>query len=513
MKENKNDIVNNIATKLNNYNDDTATSVLEYFYNNTLTFNINQWKELWCLLVQSENESMKFVFLWECLMHDMQNDKLEYYTQLLCQSEKLTWDQKYYLGWQIDTLLFNYCNLGTDKITESLYKNYHAALHSFMSHLNNLTFIKDRNEELVFVTTQQFLNLTHGPTKTTLDRALVLKRKLGKNVVIINTAELMGTKSVNLITSVYPNYYDEYLNIDMYEYCGEQFLFVQFDNNMPNIYNSQEFIEFVRKNRSYYIVNIGVESLLIDACSKIVPVVDITLGPSDISKTEATALVIGRDIKPSDNKFLNMVGKSTDYIIKGRFTSSLKSQEHSYTREKFNIPENCFVMTVVGGRLANEMDNKFIDMIDECLLQGAYLCIMGNMDNYEVICQKDDVFRNHSTYLGMQNDVLAILDLCDLYVNPKRKGGGTSVIEAMYKSIPAISINYGDVALGAGGVFCVDTYEEMKQCIMKYMTDREFYDDMSMKAKARADYMLDSDSAFVDIINEFCDRFVCNYAN
>ena len=504
------DSIKNIVITLENYTDINSQKYLSDFSINTIHFSLEQWDELWNQLKESSNESMKIIFLWECLNHDLKNEKLEYYTQLLYNTTSLSWAQKYFIEYQIESLLFNNSNLGTKHITELLYMNYHNILHSFMSNLNNLTVINNRNNDLIFITIQQFLSLNHGPTKTILDRALILKTEFNKNIVIINTAEFLGTPCINLLTCVQANYNEQYLNIDSYEYGGETFPFVQFDNNMPNIYNSQEFINFVRHNKPAYIINIGSESLLMDACSKIVPVLDITTVPSDIAKTEATALAIGRDIKPDDEHLLNLIEKSTDYIIKGRFTSSLKPQTCSYTRKDFNLPTDRFIIAIVGGRLTNEVDQQFINMIDICFSYGAHLCIIGNMETYDKICEEDNIFKNHSTYLGFQKDILAILEICDLYVNPKRKGGGTSVIEAMYKSLPAISINYGDVALGAGEDFCVNNYAEMSETITKYITDKSFYNEMSIKAKSRADYMLDSKSAFVDIVNEFCTRFVDN---
>ena len=67
----------------------------------------------------------------------------------------------------------------------------------------------------------------------------------------------------------------------------------------------------------------------------------------------------------------------------------------------------------------------------------------------------------------MQNDLSTIYKVCDLYINPLRRGGGTSAVEAMYNKLPVVSINYGDVALNTGDEFCVSSYVEMEQTILK----------------------------------------------
>ena len=501
-----------IIEKLERYCPDNADDIMRFFQKTASTFTLEQWRELWEKLLSSDNEYMKMVFLWECMVKDLTTDKLEKYTEALLYTKAFNWEQKYYMHWQVVRLLFGKSSLGNDKINEMIYENYHNILHEFMNELDGLSLVNDRDDSLVLVTVQQFLDMQHGPTKTTLDRASVISRKLGKNVMIVNTAELYGGRNPGIRSVYIGGYCSELSNVETYAYDDITFPFIQFDDNMPNVFNAQEFINFVRKYKPSYIVNIGDCSLLIDACSKVVPVIDINTVPSGLGMSESTAIVIGRELKDSDSRFLEKLGKTTDYIIRGRFTSSLKEQTHTYTRSELGIPEERFVIAVVGGRLRDELDNEFLDMLEEILNDGALLCIIGNMENYYEVCEKRDVIRKNSIYLGMQDDVLAIFENCDLYVNPKRKGGGTSVIEAMSKGIPAVTLDYGDVALGAGKDFCVKTYEEMKSVISEYISNEKLYNQMSLKARERAEYMLDSDTAFTEILGEFEKRYLakCN---
>lgn len=43
----------------------------------------------------------------------------------------------------------------------------------------------------------------------------------------------------------------------------------------------------------------------------------------------------------------------------------------------------------------------------------------------------------------------------------------------------------------------------MQREIIRYMHDEEYYSQMSQKARERAEYMLDSQSAFSELIGEF----------
>lgn len=489
-----------------NYTEEKYIEEIISFARLSADFQEEEWDFLWDELQKVTNDRARLVFGMECLNAVPDNGKYEAQLELLYQTDALDWSEKYYLWGQIGSQLFTSSQINSEKISELRFAIYHQISQTFLAQLPPMKKIENRNEQLVLVTVQQFLTLTHGPTKTTLDRAEVLKKHMGKQVVIINTAEMGGGKLVGLLHRTCPNYMSERCEDTSLEYNGDIYPYMQFDQNMPNIENTMELIEFIQKYKPAYIVNIGGSSLAVDACSQLVPTININTVPSGITSIETTMQVIGRKLQEQDEHLLKMLGKTAEDVIVGRFTWSLKKQSITYTREELGIGKDLFLIAVIGGRLTKELDDEFRKMIDEILMQGAVLVIIGKYEQYEEVCQIDPVFASHTLNLGVQSDVLAILDFCDLYVNPKRTGGGTSVIEAMYKCLPAVTLNYGDVALGAGEEFCVDNYEEMKKQILRYMSDKEYYRLMSDKAKKRADYMLDSTGAFMDIMQQFQQR-------
>ena len=104
--------------------------------------------------------------------------------------------------------------------------------------------------------------------------------------------------------------------------------------------------------------------------------------------------------------------------------------------------------------------------------------------------------------MGFTDDILSRLELCDLYVAPKRVGGGTSVVEAMFKGLPVVVLNHGDMAVNAGEEFCVNDYKDMQKKILEYYANPEYYKEMSQKAVKRAEQVLDSETEFVKAIKE-----------
>lgn len=502
-------LVKQFMEKLTDYSLDKCTEYMSEYLSFRNDLSESDWEWFWNQIQTMGNDRAKLVFGHDCLCHVQKGEIFEAYLLLLKNTDVIDWDHKYYLLWQVTGIMFGKTVTDAPNIKKYSFEIYHQVLQTYKGLLDDLTWLgkEERNEKLVFVLVEQFLNDTHGPTKTTMDRARVLHEKLGKSVMIVNTAEQYGGKPMELPAPLRANYFDSLLQQETIVYENSEYPFIQFANNMPNVMNGNEFIQFVRKYKPGFIVNIGGESLLADACAELVPVLNINTVPSEIAETEATAQMTGKAITEEDIQLLEYIGKTKADVIQGRFTSSLKQQSHTYTKQSLGIPENRMILTVIGGRLTSEVDDRFCSMIEPVLEAGAFLVVIGVMDTYASMCEKHKVFQENSLYLGMQEDVQAVLDCCDLYVNPDRTGGGTSVIEAMYKKLPAISLNHGDVALGAGLDFCVENYEQMTEELRHYMSDELFYKEMSEKAKKRADYMLDSDTAFQEIINGFYKRF------
>lgn len=95
------------------------------------------------------------------------------------------------------------------------------------------------------------------------------------------------------------------------------------------------------------------------------------------------------------------------------------------------------------------------------------------------------------------------MEVCDLYVNPHRNGGGTSGVWALIQGKPVVTTPYGDVAANVGEEFWTESYETMSVLIQRYKNDADFYRMMSEKAKARAQILTDAENEFVHVIEEF----------
>ncbi|EXX88240.1 hypothetical protein BG53_00910 [Paenibacillus darwinianus] len=210
--------------------------------------------------------------------------------------------------------------------------------------------------------------------------------------------------------------------------------------------------------------------------------------------------IIGRGRTAKDVQFLQQLGIDGDSIIESVFTFDFKPQENRYTRAQLNLPENKFLIAVIGARLNDEVTPAFLDVFEQLYKLGAHLVFIGGFDKHAEYAAKNSVFAEHSTALGFQSDVLAIMELCDLYANPQRTGGGSSAAEALYKGVPVVTLDSGDVSVAAGGDFHVHSYEEMTHMIKRYIQEDRFYETMSGKARERAELLMSTERQFSEVV-------------
>ena len=144
------------------------------------------------------------------------------------------------------------------------------------------------------------------------------------------------------------------------------------------------------------------------------------------------------------------------------------------------------------------------------MTEDMHIAFIGNFSKYNECINKFSCLKEHSTNVGFCADILSRLELCDLYVNPIRAGGGTSGVEALYKGVPVVTVAYGDVYINVGNDFCVKDYNQMQDKIRQYYEDKEYYTYMSKKAEERVAVLLDTETEFVRILNEFCERKLAN---
>lgn len=425
--------------------------------------------------------------------------------KVILESEKLSWDTLYFLYGQINRIVFMNPELEQEDTLlykwKILEKSLMECKKSITQDLSPIPW-EERNQNMVIMIVEQFLNPTHGPTKTVLDRSYVVKKELGKQVLIINTAEMMSLQGyVPFEGTSYASYLPELSESDCCQWKGEEFSYFQCEQDMPNLPVLEMLLQTVRRLKPGMVICVGGGSLFAGLVNDMIPVLTVGTTQSGLYATMADYQVVNSALNPMNQAVVGRMDRGKEHVIEGRFTFSLKQQQEHVTRAELGLSESAFLLALVGGRLNEEMSDEFLQMLDDVVgeeIQAVFIGIEG------LACsQKYKQLQRYSYCLGFCSDVLSRLELCDLYVNPIRKGGATSAVEALYKKKPIITTGFGDVSGVAEDLFVCKDITEMKEKILRYSRDSEFYASQSALAEKQAEKYMDSTHEFTRIIKEY----------
>ena len=438
------------------------------------------------------------IFLLSFLFSSQNNksDILKEIILLTNKSSELTFEEKYFLLYQCVRINFTSNQPNGFEISEAIRELYSNIYNLLQSHLisENLFIPKEqRNQNLIFFFTGQFLSLNHAPTKTALDRCYHLIKTLEKEVILINTREVLTKNGfIPFYNCIGGNVIDNYNTTNSINYKDITLPYYQPQQAMPNLSDILNILQIVQEYKPYMILNIGSYNLTADLCSNLVPSASIATVFSSIPTSMSQFLVTGQVPNNTQLEIQSKYGIQKEQIIHSQFTFDLKEQTHQFTKKELNLPENKFLGVIIGARLDDEIDDVFIQMLLKSIDIGLHVVFIGKFSSYEQYCSSFETLKINSTNLGFQDDVLAITELCDIYLNPKRSGGGSSVLEALVKGKPAITLKQGDVYVNATDEFAVDSYEEMTNQLKRYMTDKHFYEEKSKKALLRSSELMDT---------------------
>ena len=112
-------------------------------------------------------------------------------------------------------------------------------------------------------------------------------------------------------------------------------------------------------------------------------------------------------------------------------------------RSDFGIADDAVIWISVGARLNQEITanwaSEISKLLDHC---GKVHWLLVGIDSLPAKLNGTSSERIH--VLGYRTDVVALLDIADIYLNPPRIGGGFSVAEAMGQGLPVVSFTNSD---------------------------------------------------------------------
>ena len=417
--------------------------------------------------------------------------------------DTMTKENRYYAYRQLIRYKFLHQEANTPEANDLLDDLFDRVLNEYETYLMPLCKRipqKERSNDFVIVLTTQMLGMTHAPTKILMDRCYVLQKTLNKKIFIINTADVLSTYGqIPWYNSSIGGYIEELSSVDSIKYKDTTFSYFQCPREMPNADIIGEILKLVSDEKPEYIIAIGENSITACLCSHIVPVLTLTLTSTARIGVRTTFQATGK-ITNEDMTWLQKHNFPSEHFIKGVNTYAIPMQKNKYSRKDLNLPETDFICITVGYRLDAEVDDDFLEMIQKLAANDIYTVLIGDFNRFNDVCEKYSILKKYLIPLGFQKDLLAVYECCDVYINPRRIGGGTSAIEALSKSLPVLTLNYGDVSGVVGNDFCYDSYNDMYDEILKLAGNTSYLKSRKEKALERANQLTDSAKEFPELL-------------
>lgn len=302
----------------------------------------------------------------------------------------------------------------------------------------------------VVIVTNQFLSAEHQPSRDLLLLAVRLQRDLGRTVLVLNT-NMMPDRYYSAFVPPFAAAVEDRLSGEQTIRCdGERIRMLS--STAPGVTADKlsGFLSAVEAFDPDLVIGFGGSVIVADLLGSAYPVMCV---PTTSGRTMSLADIVlgyGDHAPPADGSRLARSWRPS------RFTLSVHRTGDTATRAQFSLLEGEFVCVVVGNRLDAEADGTFLELLGRILdaVPQALVLFAGGVERLPGrLAANRHAGRLRS--LGHVDRMEALISVCDLFVNPRRTGGGGGAAQAMAGGLPVLSFEVGDVASVAGPSFVV----------------------------------------------------------
>lgn len=403
--------------------------------------------------------------------------------------------------WSIKRLLFiGKLNFNIDEIVYFRYF-YKSIVDETAMKVNIQNSNEVVNRDRVIILTGQFLGLLHAPTRNVLDYAKELT-KLGKEVFIINSRDVISEHNIHFYNGFIGNYVESYNNIQSINFEKYNFKFFQTDSGITNLTNIQQILNLIDDYNPELIISVGDSNLTADINSGSRTLITIPCG-GILPMYPKGYWAVPRKPIPSDDEIFRLTNMDKECVFPIYYSFMKKDKEKKIRRADFNISDEVYIIVVVGNRLNEEIDDKFIRKLEKILLRNSLLHVVfiGDFSNYSALIDTNTILKRQSTSLGFQENIQSIYSICNFYMNPRRQGGATSAAEAMLEGLPIISEPYGDVYNQLWLETSFDNTEDVISYIQHCITDETYYSSEKEKIRKHGEKFFNTRQLLISLIN------------
>lgn len=361
------------------------------------------------------------------------------------------------------------------KINREIYHNNIIKIKNRLECANEYIALDRRNEKKIVIVCRQLLNELHAPTLIIVNMCKWLE-KLGYEMYIV--INYMGEMQAELSDVCYGTLIDNNIskNTDLinYEISDINLKVYNLVFHKDNFYTlAQQSVELIRKLNPKFIISVGGDNLIADLVNKVTTVCSMSCTSNPV--------ITGSNIHI--NAFmrneLDTYGKYFDdkeAVFNVPIVYEKNEKINKKNKEEYGISKDTFVILIVGNRLDSEISDEFLSIMDNIYEKNRKIqyVFIGECSLLEKKIKCGEYKFNY-LFIGYVTDLVNVMSIGDLYMNPPRMGGGTSATMALRNEIPIITLENCDVALRGKEFTCKSVSEYI------YLVDKYIHDDMFMK--------------------------------
>ncbi len=296
----------------------------------------------------------------------------------------------------------------------------------------------------------QFIMPPHQPTSDAIAKYALLRDRFGFDVAILNTAERPEQYTLPIVGPAGTTRLKE---LQGFQETADNFAVANMQiftptQPMPSLDGYVSILQFVETWRPEFILNFGGCHLAGELLARCAKTITMAAGTELLPTRDSAFDVVFHPLNDADRALIAHCGMEQVKVIEAAYNFDLPAPKCTYTREDFGLAPDDFAIAVVGVRLNDELHAENARMLARiCALDPRIVFVIaGPLEQSTRDFLSSVMPADRVRFPGRVEDVPAMYAHIDLYVNPRRTGGGASAAFALAKGVPAFTLRQGHVA-------------------------------------------------------------------
>ncbi len=345
-----------------------------------------------------------------------------------------------------------------------------------------------RQRDLIVLMTGQFITGMHQPSINMRHFISRLVLRLGRRVVLINTADGPAESLFPFLAGFTGGADPDLAGANQLVIDRLPVPFVHLPPGFTGPDQAAALRDHLLSLKPDLVLSFGTMSVAADLCRDVLDVVAIPFG-SYLPVAEPTWLALPRAQKPTDLPAVAIAGLTPERVMRIDYSYDPPARGEPLSRAILEAPDDAILTAVIGLRLEQELTPAFLATLETMLAQEPrlFFLFIGPVADAAGMLAPYPRLALRSRALGFVGDVTQVLAVTDLYLNPPRGGGGASSAYALACGVPVFTLDQGDVATVTGPDFHLRRLTDFATLAGRFADDAAYRIEMKQAALARFD--------------------------